>query len=205
VFRSQQGKAQDIAIQGLIGDRFTVNQDHDTSGLIGLAYLFNGLQKNNFSLDYGVNAFYLANTSVNGTIIQEYIFSNLAYQYDINHMPVYLAAKGRIDNSSSRFAITFDGGVGPNFSKTSGYRDWSIDDGITLPDYAFSGRSSTQFSATAGIGLQIKQVIGDKPLGCGYRFFYLGKSDFNKRTEQILNTLNTGVSRVHALVCDITL
>lgn len=151
-YRSTQGKGQQINIEGLIGDHFNVTSRHDTNGLIGLGYLLPGTKQSRFELDYGLNAFYLFKTGVKGTITQELMFTNLAYQYDVSHLPVYATAKARITTNSDKISIAIDAGVGPNFVNTSNYTDWSIDGGMTLPDHAFSGKTKTVFSATAGIG-----------------------------------------------------
>lgn len=200
-FSSTQGKTQDILIEDLIGDRFYVTKRHDSNALFGLGYQVNGFKNKSFGVDFGLNIYYLAKTKVRGTIEQEFYYTNLAYQYEVNHVPLYATAKAHIPIKSSPLALTLNAGIGPNFLKTSRYNDWSIDDGVTLPDHAFSGRSDVTLSAMAGIGLQFN---GKVPLECGYRFFYLGEGNFNARTNQILNTLKTGNIYAQALVCSLT-
>ena len=199
-YSSTQGKDQHIDIQDLIGDQFNVTDKHDTNGLFGLGYLLTGLTTDRFELDYGIKAFYLAPTQVSGTIVQEDLFTNLAYRYEIRHIPLYAAAKARVKTPSEKVSLTFDAGIGPNFLKTNHYNDWSIDNGITLPDHAFYGKSKTVFSATAGIGVQFNNLFGAVPIEVGYRFFYLGQGDFNRRTDQILTILKTGNNYANALV-----
>jgi hypothetical protein len=201
-FSSTQGKNQDINIEGLIGDRFNVTKRHDSNALFGLGYLIEGMKQNKFGIDYGINAFYLAQTQVHGTIDQELLYTNLGYSYKVSHLPVYATAKATIKTHSEKLAVTLDAGVGPNFIKTSQYHDWILNN--TLHDYSFLGRSNVTFSAMAGIGLKLSPLLGQLPLECGYRFFYLGHGGFNSRTDQILNTLKTGNNYAQALVCTVT-
>lgn len=201
---STQGKKQHINIQGLIGDEFTVTDNHSSNGLVGLGYFLDGQEKELFKITYGINSFYLAKASVSGGVIQENLFENLSYHYNVTHYPVYAVAKSIIQTKFQKYAFTVDVGVGPNFIMTSGFKENSLDGGITIPDDAFSGRTSTTFSATAGVGIKLNQVFGKAPLECGYRFFYLGKGNFNKNTNQLLNTLSTGNNYANALICSIT-
>ena len=202
-FKATQGETQKINIEGLVGDLFNVTTRHDSNYLLGLGYLINGYENDRFGIDYGINAFYLAKTQVFGTIDQELLFTNLGYSYSVHHVPVYATAKAHIQTSAEQFALTLDAGVGPNFQRTSNYHDWSIDNGMTLPDHAFSGRSDTTFTATAGVGIKFTPGKNHVPLECGYRFFYLGEGNFNARTAIILNTLKTGNSYAQALVCTV--
>ncbi|BCA94592.1 hypothetical protein TUM19329_09530 [Legionella antarctica] len=203
-FSATQGEAQNIEINGLIGDRFNVSDRHDSNVLFGLGYLIDGFKLDKFNLNYGVNAFYLAKTKVSGTIDQELLFTNLAYNYQVMHLPVYALTKAELPTKSDKLAVTFDAGVGPNFMSTSNYHDWSLDGGMTLPDNAFLGRSKVTLSAMAGIGLKFTPTTGHAPFECGYRFFYLGEGDFNARTNQIRNTLKTGTNYAQALICTVT-
>lgn len=203
VYNATQGKTQYIPIKGLIGNRFNVTNRFDSNALFGLGYYVDGFKSDRFSLDYGINAFYLAPTNVFGTIDQELLFTNLAYGYDVKNIPIYAAVKAHVKTSSSKFALTLDSGIGPNFLKTNNYRDWPLD-GMTLPDNAFSGRSNVTLSAMAGIGLQFTPAKGHAPIECGYRFFYLGEGGFNARCNSILNTLKTGNNYAQAFVCSVT-
>lgn len=206
VFSAYEGKNQNISIQGLIGDQFTVTSKNNGNALIGLGYFFEGYKQDRFTLDYGVNAFYLANTKVSGTIYQELLFENLAYVYEVSHIPLYAEAKANIKTNYERLAVTLNAGIGPNFIQTSNYTDSSLDGGITQPDNAFTSHSSVAFSATAGIGLKfVPKGIISTPLECGYRFFFLGQGHLNGRSDQILDDLQTGNSYAHALVCSVTL
>lgn len=204
-FMTSKDTPQNIGINDLNGDRYFVNKHTDGNVLVGLGYLIDGLSFQRFSLSYGVNAFYLAKTNVNGTIEQEHLYTNLAYRYNISHLPVYANAKATIKNNNEWYAVTLDAGVGPNFMKQNNYYDYSIDGGITLPDHAFEGHLQTKFSSTAGIGIKINRAINQKPLECGYRFFYLGAGQLNRRTNQLLNALDSGNNNAHAIVCTATI
>lgn len=204
IFDSTQGQAQNINIQGAIGDHYTINDSHDHNALFGLGFFIKGLEKGSFGIDYGINAFYFGKNYVSGEIIQEYLFANLAYDYRISRVPVYAMAKTHITNQTAHYAFTMDLGIGPDFIKTSRYQDRSLDSGITLQDNAYYGHTNTAFSAVAGVGLKINNALGQHALECGYRFFYLGEGDFKRRTDQLLTTLKTGNNYAQALMCSIT-
>ena len=201
---STQGKSQHINIEGLVGDHFTVSKRHSSSGLVGLGYFFDGQERDLFNMSYGVNAFYLGPTSVHGTVIQEDLYTNLSYAYHVTHYPVYAAAKSVVNLHSPVYSLVVDGGIGPNFMHTSNFHERSLDNGITIPDHIFSGRTTTTFSAMAGVGVRLNQIIGQAPLECGYKFFYLGQGSFHKETDQVINTLKTGSNYANAVMCSLT-
>lgn len=201
---SKQGKAQHINIEDLSGDDFSVTRGSSRNGLVGLAYFIEGQKYNLFNMAYGVNAFYLAKTGVSGYVVQEDIFTNLSYGYKVTHYPIYAVAKSTIHASSTKYALTLDLGIGPNFMRTSNFKEHSLDDGITIPDKAFSGHSTTTFSAMTGVGVKLNNFFGPAPLECGYKFFYLGQGRLDKDNAQLLNTLKTGHDYANALVCSIT-
>jgi hypothetical protein len=200
---SNQGSQQHINIEDLIGDEFTVTHHTGSNGLFGFGYFIDGQEKDHFKMVYGLNAFYLAKTGVEGNVIQENLFTNLSYRYHVTHYPLYAMAKSIIKTKSPKHALTLDVGIGPNFMRTGGVSESSLD-GITLPDNIFSGRTTTTFAATVGAGIRFNQFFGEAPLECGYRFFYLGQGRFNKETNQVINTLNTGRAYANALMCSIT-
>ena len=202
-YQGIQGSSQTIAITGLIGDRYNVSNQHDSNAIVELGYLLDGTHREQLGIDYGLNVFYLPKTSVSGTIDQELIYSNLAYSYDVSHLPVYAAVKGYLQPENDRFAVTMDAGIGPNFLQTSAYQDWSLNGSTTSPDHAFSGRWNVAFTAMAGIGLKVHHAIGHLPLECGYRLFYLGEGYFNARSTQLLNHLDTGNNYAQAVMCSV--
>lgn len=202
VFWSSQGSYQHIDMQDLIGDDFTVAKKTDSNVLVGLSYFIEGKTFANAQIDYGVNFFYLPTTSVNGIVIQENLFPNLSYNYHIRHYPVYGSIKTKLTVANQ--AISLDAGIGPNFMNTSTFTEHSLDL-ITIPDDAFKGHSSTQFSATAGIAMALGKLLGVMPLECGYRFFYLGQGRLDANKEQVLNNLNTGSIYSNALICGVHL
>lgn len=204
-FVSSQGKTQNIYIQGLLGDQYRVTKHNDGNALFGLGYMLDGPKRDAFNLSYGVNAFYFLNSKVQGTITQEFLYTNLAYHYSMSHLPVYAAVKANMNNHSDKYAVTLDAGIGPNFMTGSNYNDWSIDNGETYPDHAFKGRSNTSFSAMGGIGIKVNNVLGHYPLEIGYRFFYLGDGGLKRRSDQLLNTLKTGTDYAQALMFTVTI
>lgn len=199
-FNTTQGRAQHINIDSLIGDYFTVNHRNESNILLGLGYYVNGLERDKFRLLYGINAFYLAPTSVKGNVIQEQLFTNLSYRYSITHYPIYIATKAFINTNSDKYSITCDLGIGPNIIQTGDFSEQSLDGGMTLPDNAFTGQTNVALSATAGLGIKFNNVIGHLPLEVGYRFFYLGQGSLSKNNNQILNTLKTGNTYANALI-----
>lgn len=87
---------------------------------------------------------------------------------------------------------------------TGNFQETSIGSN-TIPDHIFSGKTTTGFSVTTGLGIKLNQFFGQAPLECGYRFFYLGKGSFNTQSNEVLNTLNTGSDFANAVTCSITI
>src|SRR5262245_50594191 len=92
-FNAREGKAQHINIAGLIGNTYTVSKKSDDNCLLGLGYLFHGWNLDRYNLAYGIEAFYLFNTKVRGTVVQEDLFTNLSYRYKLTHIPIYAIAR----------------------------------------------------------------------------------------------------------------
>ena len=204
-FASNPGEAQYINIQGLVGDQYTITRNRRDNIAIGTGLFIPGTDKDRFKLSYGINAFYLATTAVYGNIIQENLFSNLSYQYHLQHVPLYVAAKGKIDTNSDKYTLMLDAGLGPNFMFISDYKVNALND-FTVAEKIFSSAANqVVFSATAGIGLRLNNLLGQHPLECGYRFFYLGQGELSTTSNQVLNKLSTGQNYANALICSITL
>lgn len=201
---SKEGKAQHINIDTLIGDDFTISKNDGSNGLFGLGYFVDGQQRGLFNMAYGVNFFYLAPTSVRGTVVQENLFTNLSYAYHVTHYPVYAVAKATLNTPSPAYSFGIDAGIGPNFMHTGNFHEESLDNGITIPDSIFSEHTSTTFSAMAGVGIKLNQIFGQAPLECGYKFFYLGEGSLSKKNDQVVNALKTGSSYANAVMCSIT-
>lgn len=200
---SSPGVAQHVGISGLIGDEFSVTSGNDVNALVGLSYFLDGQHWAKTQLSYGISAYYLPQTSASGTITQEDLFTNLSYEYSVAHFPLYAAARSLTQLSDSRLSLIMDAGVGPNFMRTRGFSERSLDGGITIPDMAFSGHISTTLSATASIGLQLDNLFGKMPLACAYRFFYLGEGELSKKNNQLLDNLRTGTVYANAVTCSI--
>lgn len=202
VFGSWQGKSQNINIDGGVSDHFKVEHPYDDNVVLGFGYFLKGLDYNQYRILYGLNAFYLANTKVKGKIIQEDQFANLSYQYRLTHFPIYVDVK-LISSIWKKADLTVDLGVGPNFIRANHFSETSLDDGMTIPDDIFSGQNSATFSATAGLGIRFNHLLISVPLELSYRFFYLGQSKFHPRSDQVLNSLNTGNNYANALILSV--
>lgn len=200
---ASQGQAENIDIEGLIGDRYTLHKAYNTTWLVGFGYYMD-LPMNGMTMMAGLDSYYFTQQTVRGTIIQEQLFQNLAYHYSVANLPIYLAGKA-IFQQSGGFAFTADAGLGVNFVITRHYRDWSLDGGVTLPDYAFNNHTTAAFSANIGVGVGMTDVLGAKAMDCGYRLFYLGKGHLKRRTEQLRTSLSTGTNYANALVCSVAL
>ena len=201
---SSQGKQQFVAITDVIGDEFTVTHPNGKNGAVGAGYFWNGhAMKYHYmpeiDMSYGLNFFYLARTQVSGQVIQEQLFTNLAYRYNVTHYPLYAMAKAHLKSQG----IILDAGVGPNFIQTSRFSETPLNS-FSLPDNIYAGKSMTTFTATAGLALQINNVLGNKPIECGYRFFYLGQGHFKTLNNQVLTTLTTGNDFGNALICAVS-
>lgn len=199
---SSQSYTQDIAINCLIGNRFTAIDSLSLSGLVGVGYLVKGYDSETFGFDYGLNGFYLSN-SVSGLIIQEHLYPNLAYSYKVNHFPLYATAKLHTKTPLDKIALTLDAGLGPNFMQSGHYQEKPLDP-IILPDNAFLGHANTTLSAMAGVGLRLPPLSVLSSFEVGYRYFYLGRGELTPRTNELLNTLNTGTNSAHALILTAT-
>lgn len=199
-FWSQQGKAQHVNIDGLIGNNFTVKSSDSRNGLFGIGYFLDGLQKDRFDLSYGLDFFYLPTTSVSGYVVQENLFTNLSYKYNVVSYPLYAMARSIIKTPHQRINFIVDFGLGPNFMQTKGFKEYAVANN-SLADNMFTGRTTTTFSATVGASLRLKQAFGNLPLECGYRFFYLGRGKFNVTSSQVQNFLETGDGYANAIIC----
>lgn len=202
-YYSVQGKSQNVEIATLVGDHFSVTDRNDWSGVFGVGYLFEGPKYHDIQWNFGLNAFYLAPTQVQGEITQEMLYTNLKYSYYVSHLPIYATAKALFDTKYKGMTATADVGIGPNFIQTKQYEDLSIDGGITIPDNGFTGDTRTQLSAMAGVGLRYQMKEADLELG--YRFFYLGKGQLKSNNPDILSSLKTGPNYAHALLLTISI
>ncbi len=204
-FAATSGKSHHVNIEGLIGDDFHVHKSSAQNFLVGAGYYFYGLDIAQTSLLYGVNAFYLAPTKVKGDVVQEGLFTNLAYHYTRTNYPIYVSAKALIHCNPCN-DIVIDLGIGPNIVNTKGFKERSLDGGITIPDaHLFSGKSMVTFSATAGLGWRINEILGNFSLELDYRFFYLGQGELKRNNDQLRNTLRTGNSYGNALFVSISM
>lgn len=202
-YSSTAGLSQDIPIEDLVGNQYTLAQHHHKNGLIGLGYYMDGPENTFVQMNYGVNGFYLAHTPVNGHIVVEHFFEDLSYRYQIQHVPVYLAAKAFIKNESKPYQLTLDAGFGINFVHTFNYKETSLNSDALSQDN-FAPNKQEMFTATAGIGLRFNHVFGQAPLECGYRFFYLGQGHLKIKNDLYQNSLKSGNNYANALLCSVT-
>ncbi|MDF1757592.1 MAG: hypothetical protein P1U74_04785 [Legionellaceae bacterium] len=187
-FYANKGLAQDINIQSLIGNQYTLTNNKDSNVLVGVG-LFKDINR---PLSVGINTFYLLPTKVQGLIYQEHLFDNLSYQYSVSHVPIMFTAKALIPSISDKYKFSMDVGIGPNIMHTNSYVETSRDGGVTIPDNSFLTKTQATFASSVGIGVVLNNFIGTKPLEVAYRFFYLGNGKFNYNDTQILNSLETG-------------
>lgn len=215
LFQAKAGMSQLIRIEGLLGNQYTIDSTSDNNGLVGIGYLRPVSAKNTFKLSkielshlaYGVNAFYLGKTTVNGLIVQEQAFANLSYQYNVSNLPIYAVVRGELFKTQGKnnIGLVLHAGIGPNIMMLRHYQE-TVRDPSTLPNHSFYSKTNTTFSAMGGVGVAIHDLIPDVhvPFECAYRFFYLGQSALNKRTTQIINSLETRNTYAQAIVCSAT-
>ncbi|MDR3443261.1 MAG: hypothetical protein P4L65_09605 [Legionella sp.] len=206
-FIINKAQSQHININGLIGDHFSADSSSDGNGLLGLGLFFNGAEGERVNFTYGINAFYLGKTYVSGTVTAEAQPAPVwRYKHTQTSYPIYFDAKLDIGNKNNeRYGFTMDFGLGPNIMVTGNVIQQSLDNGFTNSERNFLGQTNIVFSGMAGVGFRISEVFGQAPLECGYRFFYLGKGDFSKTTNQLLTQFKTGTTYANALLCSVTI
>lgn len=204
-FNAETGRQQHIDIVDLVGNNYWVHKKNDGNFLIGLGYMANNWDFSRFNLGLGVKAFYLGKTKVTGVIEQENIYTNLAYKYDITHIPIYAMARASLSPFSPNYTFNLDGGLGVNVLTTNAYDERSLDNGVTIPDFSFSGHTRTRFSATAGVGIKFNNLLNTAGIELGYRFYYLGQGNFEPKTGFILNRLQTKDIYANAVVLTISI
>ncbi len=203
-FYATQGKAQDIQVQTLVGNHYTVKSHSQGNGLAGVGYFLDGPERDRFKFSYGANVFFLGTTTTKGYIVEENLDTNLAYTYKIQNIPLFFMAKSIVQTKIDKLNLALDVGIGPNFIETSHYKEVPLTL-FTLPDNGFSDNNTAAFAATVGAGLRFNNVAGKIPLECGYRFFYLGQGQFATNNDLIINTLKTGNNYANAVICSVTI
>lgn len=204
-YSALQGKAQNVYVsENLIGNRYTVTSHNQGSGVVGLGYLLDAPAfSKRFDLAYGINSYFLGQTSVHGYIVEENTFTNLSYDYKIRSIPLYFAAKSVIHTrNDDAYQIAVDLGMGPNFMSASRYKEMPLTS-FTIPNNNFTDRNNVNFSVSAGLGLRFNNKANQIPLECGYRFFYLGQGRFKSNNNQIINNVTTGDNYANAVICSV--
>jgi hypothetical protein len=174
-------------------------QQNSTSFLIGGGYFFDLRSYQNIDIALGGQVYYLPEAQFKGIIYQEITFPNLSYQYKSQSVPFYAAAKIKWNAPDKKTAFVVDGGIGPNIISTKNYHEESIDNGITIPNYAYRGDTKTVFSGTVGAGIRFNNIWHKASLEVGYKYFYLNKGSLKPRNG-VLNSLTTGTINANALV-----
>ncbi len=196
-FNANQGISNHIGIVGAIGDDFTVTKANNQNVLFGLGYYRDAYIQPHYTMQYGVNAFYLPQTAVEGNVIQEGLYTNLTYRYYITNFPVYLDGKILLPIENTKLDVTVDIGIGPNIMYIDKFTEASIEG---LPDQIFGSNTKVTFSATLGVSIKFKNVYKTIPIEVGYRFFYLGSGSLSTTNSQATNSLNTGDNYAYAFI-----
>jgi hypothetical protein len=197
-FWSYGGETQHINIQTLIGDTFIPSKKTDGNVVLGLSHFVAEDVSGPRTLSPGISVFYLANSGVKGSVLQENLFTNLNYQYDVSNIPFLMTVKVAQKLSSRAASLTLDAGLGPNIMLVGSIKETPLD---ALPDNPFGRRVNLTLGATVGVGVQFDNVFKKFPLECGYRFFYLGEGKFKRNNTQIVNELRTGQVYANAIMC----
>ena len=153
-----QGMSQLVRIQNSFGNFHEAYHSNEIVFAGGLSYLLNAYATSNVDFLLGASVYYLSDAKVNGVILLERTFPNLAYQYETRNIPLYATAKAAWHDTTKKFSLVADVGIGPNFMKTKSYSERSLDNGVTIPNQAFSGDSEVKFSAMAGLGVRLNDV-----------------------------------------------
>lgn len=203
-FRSNPKSSQLVAIQGGEQNYYQAYDKQVYDGLVGVGVYMtdNNAQKDRLQMAYGINAYYLANTSVKGYVVQDTSFSNLSFQYTVTHFPIYVASRAIIPYEKHQLDFTVDLGIGPNFMVTSGYNEKRIYP-YSVPDNTFSGTTTGTLSATFGVGIRKHNLQGRFPIDCGYRLYYLGRGALTPNSSQVVDNLLTGNVFANALLCTV--
>jgi len=201
-YTASAGKAQNINLQGFVGNQYTAKGSQNWNGLVGIGYFVDGFTKKRSQISYGVDGFYLAKSSVSGYITQEHFSPNLTYKYDMQNIPVYIATKATIETSSDQYNFVIDAGIGPNFMRTSHYTE-SPTNQFAMTNAFFAAQTNVAFSAMAGAGVRVNNAFGKAPLVCGYRFFYLGQGSLHANNSALINSLKTGPVYANAVTCGV--
>ena len=206
VYLGTQGTGQHVAIDGLVGDYYSVTNPTVNGGIVGLSYYINSLALDNseYELQYSISSFFLSSTNVGGYVTQENIVTNLKYQYNLSNIAGYLGVKLRKLNEDSRFNGAFDLGLGFNRIEASKFYETSLTS-YTLPDYFFTFAHSYEFSVMTGLGLRLENAFGKNPWECGYRFFYLGQGQLDPINTLISKGLKTGHNYANVFACEFIL
>lgn len=196
-------KSNELSGPYLPANQYNLNKQTSNGGLLGLGYFIDAQDKDRYFLSYGINGFYLGKTPVNSKSSDNTKYTSSNNLYDIQHIPIYLAAKAHVKDNTEFFNITFDAGVGPNFMRTTDVGD-PMRTSYSATDNPYASHTNVALAATAGVGLRLNRIFGKSPLECGYRFYYLGQGQLPMANDQLINTIKTGNNYANALMCSAT-
>ena len=196
---SDNGKTQTFFLQPDIEKTYTGKKRSST---LGSGELFLGLQKqlNDRVLgQFGIAIAGASNIKLSGDIWEDADpdFNNFTYAYNVNHLRV--AAKGKLlANWEHSVAPYISGSLGVGFTHA---HNFSITPKIfeEIPPPTFRSHTDTNFSYTAGAGLQ-KSINNNLQASIGYEFADWGKSNLGRAPGQTLNSgLHLGSIYTHEL------
>lgn len=205
-YKIRQGSGQHVSIHGLVGNYYSVSNPEVGGGLVGVTYHFKSLEfdNNEYELQYSLSTYFFSDTTVQGYVTQENLFTNLRYQYKLSNMPSYIGLKLIKLFDDSRYNVAFDLGLGFNRISTSLYYETSLTP-YSLPDFFFTADDKFAFSAMTGLGLKLRNAFGTNPLQCGYRFFYFGEGQLKPNNNLVTQGLKTGQNYANVIACEFSL
>jgi len=193
-----QGDGQLIGMSNSFGNIHTVGKGSDNVFIAGLGYFLKPYADKPMDVSLGFSAYYINNAKMNGLVYLERSFPNLSYQYETVNIPFYASAKALWTQSKLPFSVVTDAGIGLNLLTTKNYRETSLDNGVTIPNQAFSGHTAVKFSAMGGVGFRFHKAFKNNDIEIGYRYFYLNRGKLKPRPP-FLRELSTDVVDAHAL------
>lgn len=201
------GKAQLVDVATLNGNWYTLAKGSPNNVLLGANYYLDAYSHPKYKIQAGLDVFYLPKGSVGGNINleQQEQSENLSYNYSVQNIPLYFAARAKTKELNPYFDLVFDLGIGPNFIRTSNYQQSPLTSYTLSDDQIFSAHNNVSFSAMAGVGTRLYNLLGDLPLECSYRFMYLGQGNLAINDNQLLNTLVTGHNYANTIACGVVI
>jgi len=190
-FNAKEGKSQHINMTDLIGNDYTLNSSNQQNVLVGTGFY---VPSSLMDIDFGLHFFYFNTTGVAGSIVQEDYFTNLAYNYNVINMPIYISGQKEFHFSNLPTSFLLNAGIGPNIISLYNYSEKPLTS-YSLSNHSFRSSTRSEFSVNAGLGLKLS-----KQFELSYQFFYLGKSQLATNNSGVLNSLQTDHMYANTLV-----